>query len=424
MPDRENQGTAAPPSDVRRIVLATQMRAKHIEGAPAVSPPRRCYVTLVVRGAGSYVTPQHQLQPLLPDYVSTAIPLLCSHQRVVSRYPLLVLAVNLTHKEHAVLRDHGAVVHDLTEEARRQHSLLPAAAPSCTLDSKGAWQVWGRGDFAQTMVKVLLWKALATLGYDEAAFVDADSIFLSSADSIFDALNPPLLGKQFRAHRTLSLRDMGRCKRPGSPESAFRHRRLCPRLRFAARFSSRLELSKEWTRPGQRAQCAVPGWQTGFFVTRPSQRTFDALQQRASHGNFTTFTKTEQDVLDAEFAIRDHCLPLRAAREPLDACVAHAYLQHELVEQLVLHHRIHSRRDVDEHVGTLAIQNLSLALCRSRAGLDHLPQRVPVAGSSPKCQHRCRELHAVNAAAAMSAAFGTASTELPTPSPSTGSTWS
>jgi len=368
---------------------------------------RRCFATLIVQGGGgSYIAPQHELRPVLPDYVSTAIPLLCSLRRVGSSYPIVVLAVNITHAESKALGAHGAIVRDVSALAAQQHMALPIEARSCKLDTKGSWQVWGRGDFAQTMVKALLWKELAELGYDEVAYVDGDSIFLAHPDAIFDVLDPVLLGRQSRAHRTLALRDMGRCKRRGDKPGVndYRHRRLCPRLSFVARFSSRHELTKEWIVDRSRSACVQPGWQSGFFVARPSVRTYEALVRRARSGNFSTFTQTEQDVLDAEFDIRQHCLPLRAPKEGAAECVAHAYVQHDLVEQLVLHHKLHARRpdaSPTEQLGTTAVHNLSLALCQSREHLEHLPTTVAVLGSLSKCQHWCRESRVVGVAAAL-----------------------
>ena len=61
--------------------------------------PRRAYVTLLARGRGSYVAPRFLERPIVPDYVRTAAPLVCSFRHVRSEYPLIVLAHNLSAAE-------------------------------------------------------------------------------------------------------------------------------------------------------------------------------------------------------------------------------------------------------------------------------------------------------------------------------------
>ena len=43
-----------------------------------------------------------------------------------------------------------------------------------------------------------------------------------------------------------------------------------------------------------RVECHTPGWQSGFFFTRPSVEIADALSTRARSGDFSLFTQTEQ----------------------------------------------------------------------------------------------------------------------------------
>jgi hypothetical protein len=41
----------------------------------------------------------------------------------------------------------------------------------------------------------------------------------------------------------------------------------------------------------RRSECVRSGWQSGFFFTRPSVATADALDERARRGTFTAFVR-------------------------------------------------------------------------------------------------------------------------------------
>lgn len=163
--------------------------------------PRRAYVTLLARGHGSYVNPLFDSRPAIPDYVRTAAPLLCSLRRSSSRYPLVVLAFNLSLADKVSLRRIGASdivdigqheplataaparplsgMYAKREPSKHSASDERAAAPpqgqptSCLLTAHASWIVWGRGDMAQTMLKAFMWRELDGR-YDELIFLDAD----------------------------------------------------------------------------------------------------------------------------------------------------------------------------------------------------------------------------------------------------------
>ena len=368
---------------------------RHKQPVSPSAAAKRCFSTVLVRGTGSYIARFHKTKPNRPNYVASAIPLLCSFRRAGSAYPFVILAVNLTGAEHDALRVQGGLVVNITQPANKLRFELPHGVPSCKPKGAGAWQVWGRSDFAETMIKTLLWKTLAELGYDEVAYVDADSIFLSRPDVIFDALRPQELGRQSRAHRILSLRDLARCRTPGRPHHGSQHRRLCPSLQFAASFSSRLDIMKTTTELANHTLCQQPGWQSGFFVTRPSLSTFWSLQRRARDGNFTLFTQTEQDVLDAEFPVSEQCVGVGLPKQP--SCTRHAYMSHMLVQSLVMHHKIHAY-DGNALLSTALIHNLSLTFCTGENGTSrrhlrrHLPATVPIIGL-PRCESGCYEMN-------------------------------
>lgn len=299
--------------------------------SPTTSPPpNRAYVTLLARGTGSYISPKHNKLPIVPDYVTTALPLLCSFARVGSAYPLFVLVHNLAAAEHARLRAHGASdIIDIADSAREEaarhgREVAPAAARiQCLLNSTGAWVVHGRGDFAQTMLKLLLWRELAARNIDQTIFVDADMIFLRPPDKLFTALTPP--PKQ--SGRAVWWRKRLICPRPASDLTATvgRIRPLCSELDFVAPESSRSGAARQWDR--DRTQCQLAGWQSGFFLTRTSVQIADALFERAASGNYSAFTRTEQDVIDAGFDQSEHCLrPSESTEHPQPACTRHAVL--------------------------------------------------------------------------------------------------
>ena len=110
----------------------------------------RAYVTLLARGTGSYVSPLYARKPEVPDYVATALPMICSFQRVQSAYPLIILAANLSASELRTLREvGGSAVHDIIDITSYQRQQPPAgrvrASPrSCLVNLKGSWMVHGR----------------------------------------------------------------------------------------------------------------------------------------------------------------------------------------------------------------------------------------------------------------------------------------
>ena len=391
---------------------------------------RRCFATLIARGNGSYVTPQPETRPLHPDYVRTALPLLCSFQHLGSAYPLHVLAAGYAEATLQALRTHGVNVRDITNLSPQIDLGTSSASEQCLLRSKGSWQVHGRSDFASTMHKLLLWQVLRN-DCDAVAFVDADSIFTGApVDGIFDTVHPQKLSQRQRG-RMFALRDLSRCGWPEDKnDTEYRLKPLCPALDFAARLSSRKGITEVFLWPKvanssathpfneldpSEAACRRPGWSSGFFVTRPAPDSFDALHGRAIAGNFSLFTRTEQDVIDDHFDPRDHCVrtpyatrdaargtnrTARDSKPQLDigmrvACSRHAALSASLVSELVLHHKLHAYEPnalptrSNLHIGTTTLHNLSRSLCASSAALlEGVPPIVPVA-SSPHCRKGC-----------------------------------
>ena len=111
------------------------------------------------------------------------------------------------------------------------------------------------------------------------------------------------------------------------------------------------------------------GWQTGFLVVRPSANRLRSLLSRVGTGDYSLFTRTEQDVIDAEFDPAAHCgavadnrtsstpstnaegMPARrlaastfSHERAFEApgCVGHAYLGLPLLRSVVHHHKIHA----------------------------------------------------------------------------------
>ena len=82
-----------------------------------------------------------------------------------------------------------------------------------------------------------------------------------------------------------------------------RRRALCDELIFVAPESARERTAERWNATGSRTAdgsrmadaCIRPGWQSGFFFTRPSVEVADALSRRARSGDFSLFTQTEQE---------------------------------------------------------------------------------------------------------------------------------
>jgi hypothetical protein len=344
---------------------------------------RRAVATVVARGPGSYVSARHQTQPLRPDYVHTVVPLLCSFSRMGSHLgPMIVFTSNLTATEHDSLRLHGAQVRDLTWYGARQRFRLDRVntSASCELPGKGGWQVWGRSDFAETMLKLLLWRELAR-EFDEFLYVDPDSLFLHPPDTLFDTLHPQALGKKGLAHRMLNLRDLRRCgwRKGGAFDYKHRHRKMCPSLDFVAPLSGRGMLSHVFTGTNQTA-CLRSGWSTSIFLARASTARSQSLLHRARTGNFSTFTRTEQDVLDDEFDTRHQCI-LKSDREAGEAdCVPTAVVGIKesfpftaVGDIYVLHHRMKAYvtgalgepLTGGHHAETLLLRNLSASLCQA-----------------------------------------------------------
>ena len=341
--------------------------------AAATTTPRRAYVTLLARGSGSYISPHSDTNPAIPDYVASALPLLCSHQRTRSAYPLIVLAANLTAAEQSQLRLHGAAeVIDVTNYRSRSSPL--SQPPSCLHPSKGGWIVWGRGDFAETMLKTAVWREFAGR-YDEVAFIDADTMLIKSPDPLFEALSP--FGRNNDGGAGAAPRRhswwLGGDARCGSPKriSELAHKRACGRMAFIAAESTRERYSRSFQQ--NKTECHVAGWRTGFFLTRPSVALAEALEARARQGNFSLYTRTEQDVLDAEFDPYGMC---HEAKKQQSQCVRAAILSDRVLSSYTVHHKIHGFRLDDKQAppkgltrltilqGNKVLRNLTLTLCK------------------------------------------------------------
>ena len=366
---------------------------------------RRAYVTLLARGFGSYIAPRHEQDPAVPDYVSTALPLLCSFRLIQSAYPLVILASNLSSHEVDTLRWHGAdEVVDITPRVTQsasfaqQSSYTSSAAaaharqgirqsnrrqPASCLLSK-SWMIWGRSDFAETMLKTAVWRELAGR-FDEVAFIDADTLLLTgrpSPDVLFEALSPwePPRGADKRP-----LWWIGGDSRCGAPREMLRLP-FCDRLAFVAA-ASRREFDARSREPNRTA-CHINGWQSGFFLTRPAVHVAESLEERAAAGNFSLYTRTEQDVLDAEFEPYQACACGRACpRRPLPPhswCARQAILSEAVRRVHLNHHKIHAYRTADHHQqaaggyireesvarGNTLLRNLTLTLCANQSALE------------------------------------------------------
>ena len=219
-----------------------------------------------------------------------ALPFLCSlaqqRRQPFPQYPLVVLTANLTAAERATLVHMGADrVIDLTFWRSWRYAppfdSMEAHSPNrsdCRFVGSTAWVVHGRTDFSQTLVKLALWNLTE---YDELAFFDVDSVIVQPPHRLFDELETA---------RQPSCRRGGRAKDGAAEPSP-----LCETLDFVG------------MRGGDRRRCRLAGWQTGLFVTRPSRSTFRSLLRRSREGDFSRFTHTEQDVIDAEFVAPQPC---------------------------------------------------------------------------------------------------------------------
>ena len=282
-------------SNSTRLSLGPARMAPQHAVAPA--SPHRAVITLVARGEGSYVSPSHERRPIIPDYVATALPLLCSFSMMHtgSSLPLVVLTANLTTDEEHRLRAYGVQTMDALAMMRvaAPRALDIHGPPSgakkqgCLLQSKGGWMAWGRSDFVQTMLKFALW----LLPFDEVLYIDADAILLRPLHSLFGSLVRP--GARKMSYWFDMQHDCGHLFQSGASR-----RPICPRLDFVGPTSSRAQAARMFDK--SRVECQRPGWQSGLFLTRPSMETFTRLMRRAQAGNYTSFTRTEQDVPDAE----------------------------------------------------------------------------------------------------------------------------
>ena len=146
---------------------------------------RRAFVTLVLSASTIYRRSSNRA-----DYLKTVIPLLCSHRRLRSSYPLVVMSANLTASEESTLLAHGAhSVVPVTAFADRLRAWWAERIPprlDCSLECgpKDAYCYSGRGDLFDTIVKFAVWG----LAFDEVVYVDADSVFVRNPDPLFAAL--------------------------------------------------------------------------------------------------------------------------------------------------------------------------------------------------------------------------------------------
>lgn len=236
--------------------------------------------------------------------------------------------------------------------------------------------LWGRSDFEQTLLKFLTWRLLAGK-YDEVAFVDADMIFTQPPDSLFQVLTAP---RSAAAHRLMYE----------GYDCQGRRRRLCPTLDFAALQSERLGLAVNNPKLTSRNECRRAGWQTGVMLLRPSVTTYFALLARARTGNYSAWTQTEQDVLDAHFDPAEHCLREDEANDETATCSRHVWLgARRILTTYVKHHKVHAHNMSMAHDSLFAsksnalISNLTLTLCRTRSPLtERLPAIVPLVRNS------------------------------------------
>ena len=197
------------------------------------------------------------------------------------------LAVNLTATEHDALRAIGVDdVIDVTPHAQQLAALLRARTQprDCRMTGSGSWIIWSRHDFDSTMYKALLWSRLAGR-YDEVAFLDVDIMFRSKPDRLFEALAPNNSSRSGARRRGWQWWRWSKKKWNSGCGKDIPHtaplRPLCDRLDFVAMKSGRLDTTNRWFHQVNRSECKVNGWQTGFFLTRPTPRIGDALVARA-----------------------------------------------------------------------------------------------------------------------------------------------
>lgn len=203
----------------------------------AEQPKRRAFITLVARGSGHYIAPTER-HARTPNYLLTVLPLLCSFIRVRSRYPLLVLAANLSQSEETALLAYGATsVLPLEAAMVQQLSRIANAGylhtMSCILQQKGGWMVSGRTDFRETVLKLAIWSLFDH--FDEVAYLDADSIFLRHPDSAFDSLTP----SRYSRHTRQRYLQASECNSRSQSGAALAMRPLCDHLEFVAPESGR-----------------------------------------------------------------------------------------------------------------------------------------------------------------------------------------
>jgi hypothetical protein len=127
-------------------------------------PPRRAFVSLAARGEGHFAQPYESKRDLLPDYLSVIASMLCSFRLWRSRYPMIILASNVTSTDIAFMLTQGASrVVDVSLLNMRRYlptSEQPATRPDCSIrqkDGRPAWFVANRGDFIKTLLKAAAW---------------------------------------------------------------------------------------------------------------------------------------------------------------------------------------------------------------------------------------------------------------------------
>lgn len=216
----------------------------------------------------------------------------------------------------------------------------------------------------------------------QVAFVDADMVFIAQPDAIFAALTLVAGIKQgvlsFAPRQSAWV-----CQRNSINATTTTPR--CGRLEFVADLSV-------------RPRCHLLGWQASLFVASTSASRASRILERASSGDFSRFTNTEQDVLDAEFwppqchpnghRIGGHSPAVGTAsaskhlaspdhtstggqrqrweysgRHDSSGCSRVAFFQAGYVSRLVVHHRLKS----DKSARRLA------------AGMCQLPGQLPTA---------------------------------------------
>ena len=159
-------------------------------------------------------------------------------------------------------------------------------------------------------------------------------------------------------------------------------------------------------------------------MVRPSARRLLSLLSRVHSGNYSLFTRTEQDIIDAEFDPAAHCglstsrasnitlataaenrpsvhgqpkghpegrvalvTPTQAPSSEADGCVGHAYLGQPLLHSIVLHHKIHAgiaeprAGPKDKWWRDQVLRNLTCSLCSG--GFGPMPGFGARDGGSP-----------------------------------------